>query len=316
MAKKSKRVEVLSPHVTYTGDSVVRFSDVLAYACGKKEQLEIKTVEYKPLTTEKTDCETGIVITGQNKDLPPKRNNQTGEFSTLGVNVAEESISFGNILFYDQRLNVLLYEVNLNGCDPERFATFLENSWNNDEEHELDKISIKFTVVVRKSEYERAIRIGFYKEFYAELTNPAEIAQAYKDEHDSLYSLAKQYVNGAIKSNSDTYVVKMTSFGRKGRDTGLDVRQTKKLIDSFHFIQQGLQRHNVTALKVKGYFMSPDEPDTIQPVNLIADSFNEFIKLQIKEQHSDLQESERRIEIERIYTKILPELKRILNDVR
>ncbi len=309
MAKKQKRIEVLSPIITSTNEPVA-FTDILAHANSKAETHETKSIEIRTMTTEHEGCTMGIMITCQNKDLPPKRNNRTGEFSAIGINVNNESLSYGNILLYDSQLNVLLYEVNLNGCDPDLFGGYLVNCWNHD--HEENCISLKFSTVVRKSEYERAMRMGFYKEFYAELTCPTEIAQAYRDETALIYKLAKSYVDNAVKSNSDTIVVKMSSFGKMGKDNGLNVRYVKKMIESFHYLQLGIQNKNVTQLRVKGYFTDPDEPNTIQPVNLVADTFREYIKLEVKQFHTNLQEAERKSEIEKVYKKIKPELRRIL----
>lgn len=313
MAKKQKRIEVMTPIITCT-EETVSFTDLLASANGRCIYLDFKSVELKLLTTSFEHCQAGIVITCQNKDLPPKRNNQTGEFSAIGINTDIESLSYGNIFFYDETLNVLLYEVNLTGSDPDKFGQLLTDIWNR--ENEDNNASIKFTTVVRKSEYERAMRMGFYKEFYAELTCPTEIAQSYRDETSTQYKLAKAYVNDAVKSNSDTIVVKMTSFGRKGKDEGLNVGFIKKLIESFHFLQLGTQNKNVAQLRVKGYFTDPNEPSTIQPVNLVADTFQEFIKLEVVQQNTDLREFERKSEIEKVYRKILPKLNRILNTNR
>ena len=313
MVKQKKRIEVLTPVITSSEDNV-SFVDLLSCATGKRKYIDIKSIELKMLTTSIENCRTGIVISCQNKDLPPKRNNQTGEFSAIGLNTKIESLSYGNIFFYDEVLNVLLYEVNLNGCDPDKFGDLLVEAW--EKENEDNRISIKFTTVVRQAEYERAMRMGFYKEFYAELTCPLEIAQKYRDETSTLYKLARSYVNDAVKSNSDTIIVRMSSFGKKGKDEGLNIKFIKKLIDSFHFLQLGTQNKNVTQLRVKGYFTDPNEPATIQPVNLVADTFQQFIRLELVQQNTNLKEGERRAEVEKVYISILPELKRILNRER
>lgn len=310
MAKQRKRIEVLTPVITSSEDNV-SFVDLLSCANGKRKSIDIKSIELKMLTTAIEKCRTGIVISCQNKELPPKRNYQTGEFSAIGLNTEIESLSYGNIFFYDKVLNVLLYEVNLNGCDPDKFGDLLVEAWNN--ENEDSRVSIRFTTIVRQSEYERAMRMGYYKEFYAELTCPLEIAQKYRDETSTQYKLAKSYVNDAVRSNSDTIIVKMSSFGKKGKDEGLNIKYIKKLIESFHFLQLGTQNKNVSQLRVKGYFTDPNEPETIQPVNLVADTFQEFIKLGVVQQNTNLKESERKSEVERVYKKILPELRRILN---
>ena len=62
-----------------------------------------------------------------------------------------------------------------------------------------------------------------------------------------------------------------------------------------------------------GYFTDPNDPQTLQPINLVSDVFSIYIKLTTQTLHSDLQEGERKSEIEKIYQKHLPELKYIFN---
>ena len=74
----------------------------------------------------------------------------------------------------------------------------------------------------------------------------------------------------------------------------------------------GNQKKNVKALKIKGYLQDPDEKCTMKPVNLVTDTFNIFIKLTVKLLLTDIQQSERQQEIEKLYIKHLPEFKYII----
>lgn len=105
-AKKNKRVEVISPKIKCFGCNIT-FEQILNAISGVKFQNEFKDHEIKLFSTELPYCLVGIVMTGQNKDLPPKRDNRTGEFSQLNLDVNNEKLSYGNIFLYDSRINVL-----------------------------------------------------------------------------------------------------------------------------------------------------------------------------------------------------------------
>ena len=109
---KNKRIEVVSPHIECYGDKPVTLIDIINLSNGYKYQTEFKDYEMHLLSTDLQNCSVGIVITGQNKNLPPKRDNITGDFSTLNLNVQKEKLSFGNIFLYDSSLNILFYELN------------------------------------------------------------------------------------------------------------------------------------------------------------------------------------------------------------
>lgn len=307
--KKNKRVEVLSPQIKCFGDDVT-FEKILNIVNGKKFQNEFKDHEIKLMPTTLSNCLVGIVMTGQNKDLPPKRNNRTGEFSQLNLDVNREKLSFGNIFLYDSRINILFYELNMNGCYLDKLAENIQTYWNSQYD---DKIELSFVPVSRKGEYQRLMKMGYYKEFYVELTNPTEILQDYKDNTSSLFSMAKSYISKGMKNRSDVFVLKFATFGKQVNKIGLSAKSILDLAKSFGFLLAGEQRKNVKKLQVKGYFTDPNEPQTLQPINLVSDVFTIYIKLTVHTLPSNLQETERKEEIEKLYQKHLPELNYIFN---
>lgn len=307
--KKNKRVEVISPKIKCLGCEIT-FEQILGVINGKRFQNEFKDHEVRLMSTTHPNCNVGIVMTGQNKDLPPKRNNQTGEFSQLNLDVNKEKLSFGNIFLYDSRINVFFYELNMNGCYLDKLAENIQTYWNN---HYDDKIELSFLPVSRKGEYQRLMRMRYYKEFYVELTNPTEILQDYKDSTSSLFSMAKSYISKGMKNNSDVFVLKFATFGKRLNKLGLSSKAILELAKSFGFLLAGEQRKNVKKLQVKGYFSDPSEPQTLQPINLVSDVFTIYIKLTTQTLHSNLQETKRKEEIEKLYLKHLPELNYIFN---
>lgn len=111
-----------------------------------------------------------------------------------------------------------------------------------------------------------------------------------------------------MKNNSDVFILKFATFGKKVNKLGLSYKAILELAKSFGCLLAGEQRKNVKRLQVKGYFTDPNEPQTLQPINLVSDIFNIHIKLTTQTLHSNLQEMERKEEIEKLYLKHLPEL--------
>jgi hypothetical protein len=126
-----------------------------------------------------------------------------------------------------------------------------------------------------------------------------------------MFSMAKRYLKDGLSSNSDKLIVKFATYGKKNNKTGLGRQAIMKFVNSVRYLFNGDQKKNITALKVQGYFTDPDSPKSIQPINLIADTFNIFIRLTNMTLLEDLQLAERKSEIEKLYNKHLPELKQI-----
>ena len=312
MASKSKkRVELVTPIIKKTGEKNITFEDVVSFINGKKHEGEFKDYELKLLNTTSDEYIVGIIITGQNKNLPPKKNKKTGEFFKLGIDIENENLSFGNIFLYDSKLNVLFYEVNVNGCYLNKLGDYFLDKWNI--AHEDNQIDISFATVSRKGEYSRMLKMTYYKEVSVEFANPTEIIQSYKDDDSSMFSMTKKYLNDGNRNNSDTLVVKFSTFGKKTNKTGLTRSFLMKFVNSVRYLFNGDQKKNITALKVRGYFTDPESPKSIQPINLIADTFNIYIRIENQALLENIQEIERKNEIEKLYIKHKMELKSILN---
>lgn len=312
--KKPKRIEVLSTKMKFiegtAEEDKVNFEDVLVFMNGRKFPDEYKEYEIKIIDSDCENCIIGIAITGQNKNLPPKRDRTTGVFSKLNLDIEKETLSFGNIFLYDKVLNIFLYEVNVNGCYLDKLITFIQQEWmkvNSD-----IKFDLSFPSISRKGEYERMLNMTYFKQIVIELTNPTEILQDYKDNKSLLFSTIKRYLKDGVQTNADTMIINLSTFGKRTNRIGLDRIGVLKLMNSARSLLSGTQKKNVKTLTVKGYLTDPNERDTIKPVNLIADTFNIFIRVSVDVLLSDLQEGERKVEIERLYQKYLSEFKYIL----
>lgn len=262
-ARKKKFVEVLTPRVKCLSqvESEITFSDILSYMSGRTVYYSDKEYIVKTYVSDNLEnCLEGIIVTCQNKDIPPKRNNQTGEFSALPVDIDHEKLSFGNAFMYDKRMNVLFYERNKNGCFIDTLAKFIIQMWNQDEEEHKDmKIELDFIAILRKGEYERALNMGYYKEFIAEFTNPKAILEEMADENSSLYGISKRCATEAVKAKSDRFEIKMSTFGKQLNENGLSIRTIKGHLRSVRTLLEGRMKCNVEKVRIKGYSSDPEE---------------------------------------------------------
>lgn len=315
-ARKKKYVEVLTPRVKCLSqnDSEITFSDILSYMSGKTVYFSDKAYIVKTYGRGNLEnCQEGIVVTGQNKDIPPKRNDQTGEFSALSVDIDHEKLSFGNAFLYDKELNILFYERNKNGCFIDTLAKFFTQIWNqNEEEHEDIKIELDFNAILRKGEYERAIKMGYYKEFFAEFTCPKAILEELEYDKSSLYGISKKCATEAVKAKSDRFEIKISTFGKQVNKDGLSIRTIKEYLRSVRTLLEGRMKSNVEKVRIKGYSSDPEESSSIQTIDLVADVFKPYFRLTSNSLNCDLQEVERRKGLRQVYQDIRQEVVRCI----
>lgn len=315
-ARKKKYVEVLTPRVKCfsQNDSEITFSDILSYMSGKTVYYNEKEYIVRTYGSDNLEnCIEGIIVTGQNKDIPPKRNNQTGEFSALPVDIAHEKLSFGNAFLYDKELNILFYERNKNGCFIDTLAKFFTQIWNqNEEEHEDIKIELDFVAILRKGEYERALNMGYYKEFVAEFTCPKAILEELEYDKSSLYGISKKCATEAVKAKSDRFEIKISTFGKQVNKDGLSIRTIKEYLRSVRTLLKGRMKSNVEKVRIKGYSSDPEESSSIQTIDLVADVFKPYFRLTSNSLNCDLQEVERRKELRQVYQDIRQEVVRCI----
>ena len=122
MAKKIIDIQLVTLE-SDLANAPVQMESVLVTLDNFKKESKNKSYQIK-LWNDGTNSDfvSGIAITEQIKDLPPKRNKDTGEFSSLGLQ-ANERLAYGNAFLYDKVLKVIYYEVNGNGCYLDQFAS-------------------------------------------------------------------------------------------------------------------------------------------------------------------------------------------------
>lgn len=314
MATKSRNIEVLSTGIVYTEESRNRptFADLLHFIDNKEYREHSKIYEFKLMQTVVADCMVGLIITTQDKDIPPKRHKETKLFTPIDIDVATEGLAFGNIFLYDTTRNIILYEVNRNGCFIPQLKEFIYSLWN--AANINDRFSLTFPIIFRRHEYERMLRMDFYKNICVELLNPRELVQCFNEETDSLANnILKYNIAAGVRNNANSITIKQTSLTRRLNPMGLSATLIKDIIDVIRLkIVKQERGQNIKTLKVEGYFDDPESGKGVKTIDILGETFKESFRITDIEIQSDVQEIERRIGIETTYQKILPELIRII----
>ena len=103
MATKTRYVDVLSPKVEVIGEeNTILFEDILRFMEGREYRLGEKTFTFTLFKNPaQMDYVEGLVITTQDSDIPPKRNKNTGAFSSVDIDTRIEGFAYANVFLYD-----------------------------------------------------------------------------------------------------------------------------------------------------------------------------------------------------------------------
>ena len=93
--------------------------------------------------------------------------------------------------------------------------------------------------------------MGYYKEFFAEFTNPEAILEEMADDNSSLYGISKRCVQEAVKVKSDRFEIKMSAFSKQVNKDGLSIRTIKKYLNSVRSLLKGPMKCNVEKVRIK-----------------------------------------------------------------
>lgn len=313
MANKKRNVDVLSVNFRYAEGETqsVHFSDILRFMNNREYRLNEKIFNFTLLNCQIQDCLMAIIVTTQDSDIPPKRNKNTGTYSQVLINPEEEGFAYANILFYDVRRNILLYEVNKNGCFPNQFREFVYYHWNAEENNV--RFDISFPPIVRANEYQRMLQMDYYKKILIELYAPTELINCFKENSDSLYNnFINHQVQMGVQSNANTITIEQFALQKKVNPMGLSRSMVQGLVDAVKLnIAEKGHRLNVQQLRVEGYTYDSEDPKKCKTIDILADSFNVYFKIPDIQVHSDVQQFDRMVGITDLYNRLLPEFRQL-----
>ena len=117
MPNIKRKVDIVSVQInSFSGGVTPTFNQLLSCIEANEYYVNGKLFELSMLDSEVQGVAMAFIETTQDSDLPPVKNKQSKELTALDINPNEEGLAFANILLYETRLNVLIYEINRNGC--------------------------------------------------------------------------------------------------------------------------------------------------------------------------------------------------------
>lgn len=312
MAKKMIDIQLLSIE-SDVANTTVQLESVLVALNNFQKNGANKSYQIKLWNNgQESNFVSGIVITEQIKDLPPKRNRDTGAFSSLGLQ-DNERLAYGNAFLYDKDLKVIFYEVNGNGCYLDQFSAMIKEEWNSRQQGQQNQIvDITFASIPKNGGYQQYLSMYYLKEFVLEVACPHAIIQEYQNRNRTLIGAITPDLNRAVSNNADVMQIRYATLGKKANNQGLDAGRIRKLVKAGQFILTGNQRANVRELKVVGFERSPEGRSHRTTADLITDLLKGSIELPTVNQHVDLQEASRQSQIEALHSNMRQNIQTIL----
>jgi hypothetical protein len=313
MANKKRYINVLSTKITFAEESVsnnTTFADILRFMNGKEYRYSDKIFEFSLMDSTIENCIVGIIETTQDKDIPPIKDKRTKQFSQVDINPATQGLAFANIFLYDIQRNIFLYEINKNGCFPKQLSEFIVAKWN--AENEDVKFDLTFPAVFRANEYQRMLQMNYYKRIIIELYKPDELINCFDENTESLENnILKHNLQVSTQTNADTIKLEQVAIAKRLNPMGLSHTLVKGFVDAvkLNIADKGFI-HNIQTLKVTGYSGDPEDK-ALKPIDILGDTFKEYFKITDIQVQSDVQRMERKVRIEELYNKILPELRQL-----
>ena len=317
MKTKKRFVDIVSPTLRYAGDinktSCSSFRDVLSFMNNKEYRYNEKIFELRLLDTALSDCILGIIETTQDSDIPPIKNKTTKEYSSVGINPETEGLAYANIFIYDSLRNILIFEINKNGCFLNQFIEFIYSQWISNEEN--IPFDLKFDAVLRANEYQRMLDMDYYKRITVDLYNPVELINCFNEANDSLANnLLRTQIQAGQQNNANILRLEHIAIGKRINPMGLSRSLVKGVVDAVKVsIANNGHRQNIQKIEVLGYSVDVESgKSTSKTIDILADTFNESFRIPDVQIQSNIQLGDRKQGIETLYSKVLPEIRTII----
>lgn len=317
MKTKKRFVDIVSPTLRYA-DGInevlfVSFRDVLSFMNNKEYRYNEKIFELRLLDTELSDCVLGIIETTQDSDIPPIKNKTTKVYSSVGINPETEGLAYANVFIYDSIRNILIFEINKNGCFLNQFIEFIYSQWMSNEEN--IPFDLKFDAVLRANEYQRMLDMDYYKRITVDLYNPVELINCFNEANDSLANnLLRTQIQAGQQNNANILRLEHIAMGKRINPMGLSRSLVKGVVDAVKVsIADSGHRQNIQKIEVLGYSVDIDSgKSTSKTIDILADTFNESFRIPDVQIQSNIQLADRKQGIETLYSKVLPEIRTII----
>ncbi len=314
MPNIKRKVDIVSVQINcLSGGVTPTFNQLLSCIEANEYYVNGKLFELSMLDSEVQGVAMAFIETTQDSDLPPVKNKQSKELTALDINPNEEGLAFANILLYDTRLNVLIYEINRNGCYLGKLKEWIERRWN--ENHEEQEIEINFPAIIRRNEYNRVIGMTNYRKLVCKLLNPTQIVYEMNNHSESLAEqIIRQQAENGIQTGADFVTIEQNCTLLRLNPHGLSRDFVRGVADfTRNLLQRTRLRQNVETIEITGYSIDPESNrQKIRTIDLLADTFDESFMIPEVQLQVNLQREDRKAGILRLYERIAPELRQII----
>lgn len=314
MPNIKRKVDIVSVQInSLSGGVTPTFNQLLSCIEANEYYVNGKLFELSMLDSEVQGVAMAFIETTQDSDLPPVKNKQSKELTALDINPNEEGLAFANILLYDTRLNVLIYEINRNGCYLGKLKEWIERRWN--ENHEEQEIEINFPAIIRRNEYNRVIGMTNYRKLVCKLLNPTQIVYEMNNHSESLAEqIIRQQAENGIQTGADFVTIEQNCTLLRLNPHGLSRDFVRGVADfTRNLLQRTRLRQNVETIEITGYSIDPESNrQKIRTIDLLADTFDESFMIPEVQLQVNLQREDRKASILRLYERIAPELRQII----
>ena len=314
MPNIKRKVDIVSVQInSLSGGVTPTFNQLLSCIEANEYYVNGKLFELSMLDSEVQGVAMAFIETTQDSDLPPVKNKQSKELTALDINPNEEGLAFANILLYDTRLNVLIYEINRNGCYLGKLKEWIERRWN--ENHEEQEIEINFPAIIRRNEYNRVIGMTNYRKLVCKLLNPTQIVYEMNNHSESLAEqIIRQQAENGIQTGADFVTIEQNCTLLRLNPHGLSRDFVRGVADfTRNLLQRTRLRQNVETIEITGYSIDPESNrQKIRSIDLLADTFDESFMIPEVQLQVNLQREDRKAGILRLYERIVPELRQII----
>lgn len=314
MPNIKRKVDIVSVQINSLSSGVMpTFNQLLSCIEANEYYVNGKLFELSMLDSEVQGVAMAFIETTQDSDLPPVKNKQSKELTALDINPNEEGLAFANILLYDTRLNVLIYEINRNGCYLGKLKEWIERRWN--ENHEEQEIEINFPAIIRRNEYNRVIGMTNYRKLVCKLLNPTQIVHEMNNHSESLAEqIIRQQAENGIQTGADFVTIEQNCTLLRLNPHGLSRDFVRGVADfTRNLLQRTRLRQNVETIEITGYSIDPESNrQKIRTIDLLADTFDESFMIPEVQLQVNLQREDRKAGILRLYERIAPELRQII----
>ena len=304
MAFKSKKVEFFTVEVRQVnGDaSLTKFEDLL-----DDERILNKEIDFKgkhlllKILSREDEFITGIVETTRTDNIPAKKNRSGSTITKIGLGT-DEGLAYGNIFLYDKKNKFLLFELNRNGCYLDHFQSLIQ-ILHKDFSTGVH-FRLKLDIIFTKSQYDKILNFEMFKSIEVDIARPDRLIDNMKKKHGPLFNIAKT----ATDLGSSKMTAKFEVEGRKKPSSGLMDVTIREVVSDIRDLFKTRSSDDFNKVEIKGY---SGDVRKVKHIDMVAEKYSGYIKLEEPRENSDLLELARNKEIKRLYSASINDLKEI-----